>query len=648
MFKDFLFVVLTETLIKSRELAQSVEKRRIGILSIVLLLVLMPSVLAAAQVQHSVDGNKVTFTLTGTPPYLINIRADGDVNAIGQNGGYAWIRATTNSYTVDLPFIPATQKIVYGVREASDTAGAWVKPSVAVGLGVVASEGTGTGGSGTGTGTGSGTGTGGSSVAADPCPENLPEAQQKKHVMKFIFEESILPSNDAVALEFAKTNLKKYVEHMNCILRKNTNRRLVFDPNRYSDAVQIIPDGTMRVSAQFDPSVICKVSIGSENPPDSELANICSTRVYLDANNQRVTILQSHQITSTRTGNMLECKKGCYDESLSIKGCSDLLGQQVAPVKICPDNLQTGTSGNLLLPTEGFEVWAYIGKSTETTSGGGFQIALEDGEGGLTRFKWVRIYDPDTLLSNTITETSTAEEPLFDYWTQINNLLHEFGHVFDAAVGEFYNIAILGDNTQIAPSLNVDIGNLARGITDPYWSSPDKASYIPDPMTNNILSTTAIAIKDRPNTLQRILGEVKYSDLTAAMLNGEFRGREDFAKLPNLESIKVRIIDENGNLIPGATITLFRVNSKTETQFTKILDNMPTTNGELTFNWGWKNANKELSTIYFDTNNARLIKVQAPGFQPAGKWVTIFDAQEVKLLKNQNEWVIEVRLQRVS
>ena len=81
-----------------------------------LILILLPSVSAISNVQHSVDGNKATIRFQGTPPFLINIRADKN---IGQPGGYVWARTNSNTFTLDLGFaINPSNEFYYGIKDA--------------------------------------------------------------------------------------------------------------------------------------------------------------------------------------------------------------------------------------------------------------------------------------------------------------------------------------------------------------------------------------------------------------------------------------------------------------------------------------------------------------------------------------------------
>src|SRR3989338_10905394 len=80
-------------------------------------LILIQSVSAISNVQHSVNGNKVTLSYQGTPPFWINIR--GDTN-IGQTGGYLWAKTYSNSFSYDMSFaINPSKKFYYGVKDTS-------------------------------------------------------------------------------------------------------------------------------------------------------------------------------------------------------------------------------------------------------------------------------------------------------------------------------------------------------------------------------------------------------------------------------------------------------------------------------------------------------------------------------------------------
>jgi len=80
-----------------------------------LFIVLVQSIYAISHVQHTVNGNKITLSYQGTPPFLINIRSDSN---IGQGGGYVWAKTNLNSFTLDLSFANnPSNKFYYGIKD---------------------------------------------------------------------------------------------------------------------------------------------------------------------------------------------------------------------------------------------------------------------------------------------------------------------------------------------------------------------------------------------------------------------------------------------------------------------------------------------------------------------------------------------------
>ncbi|MFH0936508.1 MAG: M64 family metallopeptidase [Candidatus Woesearchaeota archaeon] len=78
---------------------------------------LIQSVSAISNVQHSVDGKKVIITYQGIPPFWINIREDTN---IGQAGGYLWAKTYSNSFSYDMSFtINPSKKFYYGIKDTN-------------------------------------------------------------------------------------------------------------------------------------------------------------------------------------------------------------------------------------------------------------------------------------------------------------------------------------------------------------------------------------------------------------------------------------------------------------------------------------------------------------------------------------------------
>ncbi len=80
-----------------------------------MLLILAPTVSAVSNIQHTLNGNVLTLTYEGTPPFFITIR--GDQN-IGQDGGYVWAKTDAKTFSVDLVFANnPSNTFYYGVRD---------------------------------------------------------------------------------------------------------------------------------------------------------------------------------------------------------------------------------------------------------------------------------------------------------------------------------------------------------------------------------------------------------------------------------------------------------------------------------------------------------------------------------------------------
>ena len=75
---------------------------------------------------HSVEGNKVTINLQGTPPFMINIRGDDN---IGAPGGYLWTKVNSNKFTYDMSFASnQSDKFYYGVNVLTMGDDSWFGP----------------------------------------------------------------------------------------------------------------------------------------------------------------------------------------------------------------------------------------------------------------------------------------------------------------------------------------------------------------------------------------------------------------------------------------------------------------------------------------------------------------------------------------
>lgn len=275
------------------------------------------------------------------------------------------------------------------------------------------------------------------------------------------------------------------------------------------------------------------------------------------------------------------------------------------------------------LPTKDFEIWAHAILSDKNHSYDGYAHIDKSGAGALGELKWREIYNPDKLENNPY--------ELGDYWKQVSNMLHELAHIFEAGVSEYYNLSVVNDTTGIKPLLNIRLSN----PDDSYWKN--KPDYKTDPMLGNIMRLITRPIEDRPKTRKELLETVQYSNLTAALINSEYRGKLK-STTPSLENMKLRTIDKNSlQHLPDTAIKIFNIISFPPFKNT-LLVNKPTNNsGELSFNWG--------STEPFSNySHLRLIKASKPGHEPQAKYISVFDLQEAKILHNKDIFETEIYL----
>ncbi len=272
------------------------------------------------------------------------------------------------------------------------------------------------------------------------------------------------------------------------------------------------------------------------------------------------------------------------------------------------------------LPDEDFEIWAQIVQSEVSYSYGGYAGVDASGAGVLAGLKWVEIYDPDTLTPAALT----------DYWTQINNLLHEMAHVFGAGMGEYYRLALIQDTTGVAPYLNINFQNPA----DSFWS--DKPDFMADPLLQNAAKIENLSwLQNRTD----LLDYVKYSNLTAAIMSGNYRNA-----LPSvdLQNITFRVVDEAGVPLADAATKIWSVVGNTPYSATLMADTATDSLGLVTFAWGGsKNPHNNYDFL-------RLIKVYKDGYIATAKYVSIFDADIVKLVQERDALEILITMRADS
>jgi hypothetical protein len=235
------------------------------------------------------------------------------------------------------------------------------------------------------------------------------------------------------------------------------------------------------------------------------------------------------------------------------------------------------------LPTEGFDIWAQVIKSKQMVSYGGYGGLDTSGAGVLAGMRWVKLYDPLSL----------AQADLQDYWTQINNMLHELAHIFGAGYGEYYNL------WEVLPH------------DDKFW-----IDFMSDPLLRNLatLGTSRIGLLDM----------VVYSKLTAMIISSPYRN-----ETPTVDLDHITIKTE-----PGATV---KVISISQASTTPITEGISDGNGIFMFAWGGNSPHSSYDFL-------RQVKVSKYGYTPSNRYISIYEADMSKILYNNDILEIQVPL----
>ena len=276
------------------------------------------------------------------------------------------------------------------------------------------------------------------------------------------------------------------------------------------------------------------------------------------------------------------------------------------------------------LPVENFEIWAYAIHTNYSISYGGYAGIDGSGAGVLAGLKWTRLYDPD--------EITPAE--LTDYWTQINNMLHELAHVFGAGIGEYYKLSSIQDATDVSPFLDINV----LDPNDSFWS--DKPDFMADPLLRNAVQTGGLEWLCPQGTCrssrEALLTFVKYSDLTATLISGNYRNT---APMIDLQHITVSVVTDSGAPLSDANIKIWSVVGGAPYQAQLRVDAFTDSNGQASFAWPEGSINPHNNYDFL-----RLIKVYKDGYIASAKYISIFDADIVKLVGGSNLFNILIPL----
>ncbi|OGK26365.1 hypothetical protein A3D76_01520 [Candidatus Roizmanbacteria bacterium RIFCSPHIGHO2_02_FULL_37_9b] len=274
-------------------------------------------------------------------------------------------------------------------------------------------------------------------------------------------------------------------------------------------------------------------------------------------------------------------------------------------------------------PEEGFEIWSHIAPRENIDyplSYGGYLSFDNSGAGVLAGLHWTKIYNPDNLIPNT--------DETRDYWSQIDDMLHEFAHVHGAGWGEYFKLAMEKDTTGVDPILDINLYD----PNDPFWSN--KRDFFSDPLLMSAYDNPLIG---NPTSRADLLAKTKFSTLTATILNGSYRKG---APITDLSNLNIQITDRNTGLpISGAKIKIWYVQGISDSPSGLLYDNASNEQGGFSFGWGSQ------GDPHNNYDFLRLIKVYKDGYAPVAMYVSVFDLEIQKLLEGKDIYSTTISLE---
>jgi hypothetical protein len=283
------------------------------------------------------------------------------------------------------------------------------------------------------------------------------------------------------------------------------------------------------------------------------------------------------------------------------------------------------------LPEIGFELWAYADSSNGSIFGsnGGQRDLDTSGAGGAGWMHWTEIYDPAAL------EPGSTE--LYEYWKQIDTLVHEFEHTFGAGSGEYYSSGGFDDASGVAPLYSPDIFTPA----DPFWAV--HSDFWGDPLLKSAWDNDRLG---NPKALPALLDAVRFSATSRGIIDGCYRGADSpfttRTALPDLTRVHISVVDAStGESIPGATLRIWNRPNPGPTGGQELVVTPTGTPGVFQFYWTAGAASVPLN----NWENGKLLKAFASGYQPKAQWEWIYDAQRVRTVDGSDVWELSVALE---
>jgi len=251
-----------------------------------------------------------------------------------------------------------------------------------------------------------------------------------------------------------------------------------------------------------------------------------------------------------------------------------------------------------------FTIRALVSHST-SYSYGGLACVNQSADGIAANLMWDTIHDRASLANK-----DPADWDAWNYWRQVHNLAHEIAHMFGAGYGEYYSFRELTDTTGVPPLASETFGGN-------YWSG--HTDFYTDPLI--------VWVPQLPIT--QLTNEVRFSDLTAAIINGVYRDPFQQGRLvTDLTRTKITLLDSATQKgMPHTPVKGWKVKAADDRAASLLFAEDTDANGQVEFNWPAEPSN-------FD--GLLLLKAYPANRQPVYRWQTIYDAQIARLINKQD------------
>lgn len=348
------------------------------------------------------------------------------------------------------------------------------------------------------------------------------------------------------------------------------------------------------------------------------ISNLTAEKVYLSEYVQDLTAIYS------KTTN----RRFTFDPETGIN-LTTKIDEILSTLNYCECNY---TSGN-------FSVLVFIQKANSSLGCfyGGHAGLSQQGDGVIAGFHWLKIYDPNNL-SSIGNEIPGCESSLNTYRNIMGTMSHELAHTYGVAAGnEYYHLTYIDDATNIEPLVNVDI---RKQENDSYWG--EHTEYLNDPMLT-------AGCGHNTNNRQEFLDCVKFSPLSSKMITlGIYRNKiiREATSVPDMSNVGIKITDMNNSTLSGADVKIWEATeagSYPNVNLILFAENFTDRNGELRFDWIGARRRSFGATNFVDYE-IRLIKVYKQGYTPQAKYVSLIDAQEARVLRNETQWTINIKM----